>query len=104
MGVRAGPGAILARPARVEAGRTRERREPPHNIIRVKAKKKDSLATTHLNLQVFEIPQKPHPAGKMTWEDVMAETEPQRAFYMKHFDSPEKRLRNKNPAPFRMAP
>ena len=34
----------------------------------------------------------------------MAQTEPQRRFYMKHFDSPEKRLRDKNPTPFRMLP
>ena len=63
---------------------------------------KETLATTVLNLPVFESPQLDHPARKMTWDEVMAETEPLREFYMKHFDSPEKRLRNKNPAPFRM--
>jgi hypothetical protein len=64
--------------------------------------KKDPLATTVLNLPVFDFPRQDSPPVKMTWEEVMAETEPQRQFYMKHFDSPEKRLHNKNPIPFRM--
>jgi sigma-B regulation protein RsbU (phosphoserine phosphatase) len=63
---------------------------------------KDPLATTVLNLPVFDTPQREHLSGKMTWEQVMDQTEPQRTFYIKHFDSPEKRLRDKNPAPFRM--
>jgi hypothetical protein len=62
----------------------------------------DPLETTVLNLPVFESPGRDHTLGKMTWEEVMDQTEPQREFYMKHFDSPEKRLRNKNPVPFRM--
>jgi hypothetical protein len=57
-----------------------------------------------LNLPVFAGPQRDHFGWKMTWEQVTAETEPQRQYYMEHFDSPEKRLRNKNPAPFRMHP
>ena len=64
----------------------------------------DPLATTVLNLPVFDSPPRDHSAWKMTWEQVMAETEPMRQFYMTHYDSPEKRLRNKNPAPFRMHP
>jgi len=65
---------------------------------------KDLLATTVLNLPVFDSPRRDRGPGKMTWEAVMDQTEPQREFYVKHFDSPEKRLRNKNPAPFRMNP
>ncbi len=65
---------------------------------------RDPLATTVLNLPVFESRQRERPPGKMTWEEVMDQTEPQRRFYMEHYDSPEKRLRNKNPAPFRMLP
>ena len=63
---------------------------------------KDPLATTVLNLPVFDSPRRDPLALKMTWDEVMDQTEPQREFYMKHFDSPEKRLRNKNLAPFRM--
>jgi hypothetical protein len=65
---------------------------------------KDPLATTVLNLPVFDSPRRDCRPGKMTWEAVMDQSEPQRQFYMKHFHSPEKRLRNKNPAPFRMLP
>lgn len=60
------------------------------------------LPATALNLPVFDIPQLPHLSPGMTWEEVMDQTEPQRQFYMKHFDSPEKRLRDKNPKPFRL--
>jgi hypothetical protein len=67
-------------------------------------KKPDPLATTVLNLPVLDGMRRDHFAWKMTWEQVTAETEPMRQYYMKHFDSPEKRLRNKNPAPFRMHP
>jgi hypothetical protein len=63
---------------------------------------KDPLATTVLNLPLFESSQRDRRPGRMTWDEVMAQTGPQREFYMKHFDSPEKRLRNKNPAPLRM--
>jgi hypothetical protein len=63
---------------------------------------KDPLATTALNLPVFECPQRERLPGKWTWEEVMDQTEPQRQFYMQHDDSPERRLRNKNPASFWM--
>jgi hypothetical protein len=63
---------------------------------------KVNLTTTVLNLPVFDIPQRDHAARKMSWEAVMAETQAQRRFYMEHYDSPEQRLRNKNPEPFRM--
>jgi hypothetical protein len=55
---------------------------------------KNPLATTELNLPVFDSPRRDPPPRKMTWEEVMDQTEPQR--------SPERRLRNKNPEPFRM--
>jgi hypothetical protein len=64
--------------------------------------KEDPLATAELNLPVFDVPQREHWPRKMTWEEVVIQTEPQRRFYMEHFDSPERRLRNKNPEPFRM--
>jgi hypothetical protein len=65
-------------------------------------KDQNPLATTVLNLPGLDGLRRNDAAAKMTWEEVMAQTEPQREFYMKHFDSPEKRLRNKNPEPFRM--
>jgi hypothetical protein len=63
---------------------------------------KDPLATTILNLPVFEIPQLENVGGKMTWDQVTEETEPQRQLYLARYDSDEKRLREKNPLPFRM--
>jgi hypothetical protein len=38
----------------------------------------------------------------MDWQTVVEETEPLRRCYLEHFDSAEKRLRDKNPKPFRM--
>jgi len=58
-------------------------------------------ATTQLNLPAFDIPQR-REWPRMTWEQVMDETESRRQHFMKHFDSPERRLRNKNAEPFRM--
>jgi len=57
---------------------------------------------TALNFPVFDAPQVDHLPTRMTWEQVMDETEPQRQFYMMHYDSPEKRLHAKNPAPFKL--
>lgn len=54
-----------------------------------------------MNFPVFTSRQEPR-SEKIPWEVVTFQTEPQRAHYMKHFDSPEKRLRNKNPARFRL--
>jgi hypothetical protein len=62
----------------------------------------DPLATTVLNLPIFGAPRRDLLSRKMTWEEVMDQTEPQRQFYMSHYDSPEKRLRSKNPLPFRL--
>jgi hypothetical protein len=63
----------------------------------------DPLTTAVLNLPVYDLPQNNSRPAKMTWEEVMDQTELQREFYMKHFDSPDKRLQNKNPAPFRLS-
>ena len=64
--------------------------------------KAEDLSTIILNLPVFESPQRAHWPTQLTWEEVTFQTEPQRAYYLEHFDSPEKRLRDKNPAPFVM--
>ena len=66
----------------------------------MKSEKQPSPAP-ELNFPVFTSRQAPLSA-KIPWEVVTFQTELQRAHYMKHFDSPEKRLRNKNPARFRL--
>jgi hypothetical protein len=38
----------------------------------------------------------------MSWSDAMRHFAPFRDYYMKHHDSPERRWRQKNPAPFRL--
>ena len=53
-------------------------------------------------LPVFDQPQTERRNPCISWEEVICETEPVRLYYLEHFDSPERRLREKNPAPFRM--
>jgi hypothetical protein len=55
-----------------------------------------------LDLPVFRAPQSDWHPGAVDWQTVIEETEPLRRYYLEHFDSPEKRLRDKNPKPFRM--
>ncbi len=62
----------------------------------------DPLPPSGLRLPVFKTKPISHWPRKMSWEAVMRETEAFRQFYLKHYDSPERRLRNKNPKPFRM--
>ena len=53
-----------------------------------------------LRLPVFDQPLiEPWPL-KMSWEDAMRSFDPLREHYMRHFDSPEKRSRDKNPERF----
>jgi hypothetical protein len=55
-----------------------------------------------LRLPVFEEPLiEPWPM-RMSWEEAIRSFTLTREHYMQHFDSPEKRLRDKNPAPFRL--
>jgi hypothetical protein len=54
-----------------------------------------------LNFPEFSEAQREHRCI-WSWETVMRETRPFREHYMQHFDSPEKRLRDKNPEPFRL--
>jgi hypothetical protein len=37
---------------------------------------------------------------KMTWAEAMRHFQASREYYMRHLDSPEERLRNKNPESF----
>jgi len=39
----------------------------------------------------------------MSWADAVRSFAPYREHYMHNFDSPKKRLRDKNPKPFRLA-
>jgi len=54
------------------------------------------------NLPVFEEPQIEWRSGNCSWEAVMRETESVRRYYLENYDTPENRLRDKNPEPFRM--
>jgi hypothetical protein len=53
-----------------------------------------------LNLPVFDVPQMDPPGEPMPWARVMEETRAVREHYMKHHDSPERRLADKNPQRF----
>jgi hypothetical protein len=55
-----------------------------------------------LNLPEFEAPQVEHWPSKMSWSDAMRIFAPARARYMREFDSPQQRMRDKNPEPFRL--
>jgi hypothetical protein len=55
-----------------------------------------------LNLPEFEAPQLEHWPSRMSWSDAMRIFAPARARYMREFDSPQQRILNKNPEPFRL--
>jgi hypothetical protein len=54
------------------------------------------------DLPVFEKPQIEWWPSKMTWDDAMRAFDAQRKEYTRTHYSPEDRLRDKNPEPFRM--
>ena len=54
------------------------------------------------DLPIFDIPQVESQKRVLSWEAVMKETESVRRYYLDHYDTPEKRLRDKNPEPFHM--
>jgi hypothetical protein len=55
-----------------------------------------------LNLPAFEAAQVEHWPSKMSWSEAMRIFAPARARYMREFDSPQQRIRDKNPEPFRL--
>jgi hypothetical protein len=55
-----------------------------------------------LKLPAFETPQLEHWPSKMSWSDAMRTFADSRERYMREFDSPQQRLRDKNPEPFRL--
>jgi hypothetical protein len=61
---------------------------------------KNNNLACDLRLPVFDQPLiEPWPV-KMSWEDAMRSFAALREHYMRHFDSPEKRARDKNPKRF----
>jgi hypothetical protein len=62
----------------------------------------DKWVLKPFDLPIFDVPQiEPRP-GSLSWEAVMRETESVRRYYLEHYDTPERRLRDKNPEPFRI--
>jgi hypothetical protein len=61
---------------------------------------KNNRLACDLRLPVFDQPLiEPWPL-KMSWQDAMRSFAPLREYYMRHFDSAEKRARDKNPERF----
>ena len=60
----------------------------------------DVPLATDLRLPVFTAAQREHWPSQMSWADAVRHFADARADYMKRFDSPEARLRSKNPARF----
>ena len=56
-----------------------------------------------LNLPAFEAAQVEHWPSKMSWSEAMRIFAPARARYMREFDSPQQRIRDKNPESFRLS-
>jgi hypothetical protein len=55
-----------------------------------------------LHLPVFATRQVEHWPSKMSWSEAMRNFTAARLRYMREFDSPEQRMRDKNPARFRL--
>jgi hypothetical protein len=68
----------------------------PSRSAKASREKRSKLATD-LRLPLFDQPQIERSPMKMSWEDAMRNFAPVREQYMGEFDSPEKRLRDKNP-------
>jgi hypothetical protein len=62
----------------------------------------DSTFAIDLNLPEFETRQVEHWPSKMSWSEAMRTFAAARARYMREFDSPQQRLRDKNPEFFRL--
>jgi hypothetical protein len=74
----------------------------------MRSKESDNFTTDRSNLAIdlklpeFDARQLEHWPSKMSWSDAMRIFAPARARYMRDFDSPQQRLRDKNPEPFRL--
>jgi hypothetical protein len=56
-----------------------------------------------VELPVFDAPSEEHWPSRMSWSDAMRAFAPYRDYYMRRFDSPERRLQARNPEPFKLA-
>jgi hypothetical protein len=61
-----------------------------------------STLAINLKLPEFETPQVEHWPSAMSWSEAMQAFAPARARYMREFDSPQRRMLDKNPEPFRL--
>ncbi len=68
---------------------------------REKPGRRELLASDFV-LPVYEERCKSMPPLRISWSDAMRHFAPTREYYMRHFDSPEKRLRDKNPERFQI--
>jgi hypothetical protein len=55
-----------------------------------------------VELPVFDAPPAEHWPSRMSWSDAMRAFAPYRDYYMRRFDSPERRLQARNPEPFKL--
>ena len=62
----------------------------------------DNNSWADINLPVFTLPQQERWPMKISWSDAVELFVAVREYYLLHFDSPEKRLREKNPLQFRL--
>ena len=65
-----------------------------------KAAAMKAMATSGIKGTLFEQPQAEHGPARMSWLEAVRHFSPSRQLYMRKFDSPEKRWREKNPTPF----
>jgi len=63
----------------------------------------NSRLSLDLDLPLPKEPLIEHWPSKMSWSDAVRSFAPYRDHYMRNFDSPEKRLLDKNPEPFRLS-
>ncbi len=63
---------------------------------------KEKFIFEPFDLPVFDIPQREHWPAPISWDRAIQEFDDARRQYMKDFDSPQARLRDKNPEPFRL--
>ena len=77
-------------------------------VVKMRSEESNNFEPDHsafpidLNLPEFEAPQLEHWPSKMSWSEAMRMFAATRERYMREFDSPQQRLLDKNPEPFRL--